>query len=106
MSRAPAKSPLAPKITMRRALSDPALLGDVVAGFVFQSGNFKRQDSLYVWGILAGSAVGLLASTLGRLYSSTYYALRDTRTPLNFAVRVATFWAGTATVLTLKVAES
>jgi putative peptidoglycan lipid II flippase len=30
--------------------------------------------------------VGLLASTLGRLYSSTYYALRDTRTPLRFAV--------------------
>ena len=40
--------------------------------------------------ILAGSAVGLLASTLGRLYSSTYYALRDTRTPLRYAiVRVA-----------------
>jgi len=39
-----------------------------------------------VWGILAGSAVGLLASTLGRLYSSTYYALRDTRTPLNYAI--------------------
>jgi putative peptidoglycan lipid II flippase len=34
--------------------------------------------------------VGLLASSLGRLYSSTYYALRDTRTPLRFAiVRVA-----------------
>jgi putative peptidoglycan lipid II flippase len=30
--------------------------------------------------------VGLLASTLGRLYSSTYYALKDTRTPLNFAI--------------------
>ena len=45
---------------------------------------------MYVWGILAGSAIGLLASTLGRLYSSTYYALRDTRTPLNYAVvRVA-----------------
>jgi putative peptidoglycan lipid II flippase len=27
-----------------------------------------------------------LAQTLGRLYSSTYYALRDTRTPLRFAV--------------------
>jgi putative peptidoglycan lipid II flippase len=39
-----------------------------------------------VWGILAGSAVGLLASTLGRLYSSTYYALRDTKTPLRFAI--------------------
>jgi putative peptidoglycan lipid II flippase len=43
-----------------------------------------------VWGILAGSTIGLLASTLGRLYASTYYALHDTRTPLRFAViRVA-----------------
>ena len=30
--------------------------------------------------------MGLLASTLGRLYSSSYYALRDTRTPLRFAI--------------------
>src|SRR5438094_731498 len=29
---------------------------------------------------------GLLASTLGRLYSSAYYALRDTRTPLRYAI--------------------
>jgi putative peptidoglycan lipid II flippase len=41
---------------------------------------------MYVWGILAGSTVGLLASTLGRLYSATYYALRDTRTPLKFSI--------------------
>jgi putative peptidoglycan lipid II flippase len=61
-------------------------LGDVVVGALFQTGRFDRSDSLYVWGILAGSAVGLLASTLGRLYSSTYYALRDTRTPLRYAV--------------------
>ena len=65
-------------------------LGDVIAAGLFQTGKFHAQDSTYVWGILAGSAVGLLASTLGRLYSSTYYALRDTRTPLRFAVvRVA-----------------
>jgi putative peptidoglycan lipid II flippase len=65
-------------------------LGDVVTGAIFQSGRFTHTDSLYVWGVLAGSAVGLLASSLGRLYSSTYYALRDTRTPLRFAmVRVA-----------------
>ena len=32
----------------------------------------------------------LLASTFGRLYASTYYAMRDTRTPLRFAlVRLA-----------------
>ena len=61
-------------------------LGDVIAAGVFQGGKFVSRDSVYVWGIVAGSAVGLLASTLGRLYSSTYYALRDTRTPLRFAV--------------------
>jgi putative peptidoglycan lipid II flippase len=65
-------------------------LGGVIAAALFENGQFRHQDSVYVWGILAGSAVGLLASTLGRLYSSTYYALRDTRTPLRFAViRVA-----------------
>jgi putative peptidoglycan lipid II flippase len=41
---------------------------------------------VYVWSILAGSGVGLVASTVGRLYSSAYYALRDTRTPVRFAV--------------------
>jgi len=65
-------------------------LGDVIAAVLYQTGKFTRDDSLYVWTILAGSAVGLLASTMGRLYSSTYYALRDTRTPLKYAVlRVA-----------------
>jgi putative peptidoglycan lipid II flippase len=65
-------------------------LGDVIAAALLQTGRFRHEDAVYVWGILAGSSVGLLASTLGRLYSSTYYALRDTRTPLRFAlVRVA-----------------
>jgi len=61
-------------------------LGDMVAGFVFQSGRFTHSDAIYVWGILAGSAVGLLAGTMGRLYNSGFYALLDTRTPLNFAI--------------------
>jgi len=60
--------------------------GDVITAVLYQSGRFTRADSTYVWGIIAGSAVGLLASTLGRLYQSTYYATRDTRTPLRFAV--------------------
>jgi putative peptidoglycan lipid II flippase len=65
-------------------------LGDVITAALYQTGKFTHADSVYVWAILAGSAVGLLASTLGRLYSSTYYALRDTRTPLRYAlVRVA-----------------
>ena len=61
-------------------------LGGVIAAVLFQTGRFTAADSRYVWAILAGSSVGLLAQTLGRLYSSAYYALRDTRTPLNFAI--------------------
>ncbi len=61
-------------------------LGDVIVAAIYQSGRFVHTDALYVWGILAGATVGLLASTLGRLYSSTYYAMRDTRTPLRYAI--------------------
>jgi putative peptidoglycan lipid II flippase len=66
------------------------LLGDVVVATIYKTGIFGRSDVVFVWRVLAGSAVGLLASTSGRLYSSAFYALRDTRTPLHFAVvRVA-----------------
>ncbi len=61
-------------------------LGDVIVAALYQTGEFTRANTLYVWGILAGSTVGLLASTLGRLYASTFYALQDTRAPLRFAV--------------------
>jgi putative peptidoglycan lipid II flippase len=61
-------------------------LGDVIAAGLFQTGRFTHDDAVYVWAILAGSATGLLASTLGRLYASSCYAVRDTRTPLRFAI--------------------
>jgi putative peptidoglycan lipid II flippase len=63
-------------------------LGDVVAAALFQTetGRFTRADATYVWAILAGSGIALLPSTLGRLYSSAYYALQDTRTPLRYAL--------------------
>jgi putative peptidoglycan lipid II flippase len=65
-------------------------IGDFVVALLFQSGAFVHRDVTYVWSILAGSAVGMLAATMSRLYNSTYYALSDTRTPLRFAlVRVA-----------------
>jgi putative peptidoglycan lipid II flippase len=62
------------------------LLGDVVIASIYHTGHFRHEDVLFVWAVLAGSAVGLLASTSGRLYSSAFYALRNTRTPLRFAV--------------------
>lgn len=61
-------------------------LGDVIAAGIYQTGKFSHADSVKVWTILAGSGVGLVAATVGRLYSSAYYALRDTRTPVRFAI--------------------
>lgn len=66
------------------------VLGDLIVGALYQSGVFSRENTVQVWIALAGSTVGLLAATMGRLYSSAFYALRDTRTPLRYAiVRVA-----------------
>ncbi len=62
------------------------VLGDVIVATIYRSGKFTASDVTFVWSVLAGSAVGLLASTSGRLYSSAFYALRDTRTPLLFAI--------------------
>ena len=62
------------------------LLGDVIAAAIYQTGKFHRSDVELVWATLAGSAVGLLATSLGRLYSSAFYALLDPKTPLRFAI--------------------
>jgi len=65
-------------------------LGDMIAGAIYQHGRFTAANTRYVWIVLAGSGIGLLASTQGRLFSSAFYALKDTRTPLKFAIiRVA-----------------
>jgi putative peptidoglycan lipid II flippase len=61
-------------------------IGRVLVAALYQTGDFHSDDSLYVWYILIGSTFGLLAVTLGRLYSSAFYALRDPKTPLRFAM--------------------
>jgi len=61
-------------------------IGDVITAMLFQSGEFTHRDAIYVWAVLAGSATGMLAATMGRLYNATFYALSDTRTPLKFAM--------------------
>jgi putative peptidoglycan lipid II flippase len=75
--------------------------GDVIAAVLLEGGRFHHSDSLYVWGILAGSAVGLVASTLGRLYAYSYYALRDTRTPLRYALIRLSLTAGLGYIFAL-----
>jgi len=59
--------------------------GDLISGALLESGAFTAADSRFAWYILLGSGVALWAQTSGRLYSSAFYALKDTRTPLKYA---------------------
>jgi putative peptidoglycan lipid II flippase len=68
-------------------------IGRLLVAALYQTGEFRDDDTLFVWYILIGSTFGLLAVTLGRLYSSTFYALRDPKTPLRFAVLRVTLTA-------------
>ena len=61
-------------------------LGDVVAAALFQTGRFTHDDAMYVWGILAGSSSACSRRRWGGCTPPRYYALRDTRTPLRFAL--------------------
>ena len=73
------------------------LIGRVIVAALFQhGGEFTQQTSLLVWYILIGSSLGLLVSTMSRLYSSAFYALHDTRTPFRIAVARVFFGAALA----------
>jgi putative peptidoglycan lipid II flippase len=60
--------------------------GDVMIAMLLQYGRFTADDTPYVWGALAGSSIGLLATTVGRLYSAAFFALGDTKTPMRIAL--------------------
>jgi putative peptidoglycan lipid II flippase len=62
------------------------LLGDIIVAGLFQGGDFGRDDTVFVYVILAGYSIGLLASTATRLFSSAFFALQDTRTPARVAI--------------------
>jgi len=58
--------------------------GHPIVGF-FRGGAFTAADQLLVYLVLAGYALGLLASTTSRLLQNTFFALGDTRTPARAA---------------------
>lgn len=78
------------------------VIGDILVAALYQGGRFHYNDAVYVWSVLAGSSVGLLASSLGRLYSSVFYALQDTRTPLRFAIIRVTLTSILGAIFALK----
>lgn len=75
--------------------------GDVIVAMLLEHGRFNHANTLYVWGVLAGSAVGLLATTVGRLYVSAFYALGDTKTPTRIAIVRVALVAGLGYLLAL-----
>lgn len=62
------------------------LIGDQLAAALYRGGAFTAQSGIWVWAALAGSGIGLVAGTMGRLYSSASYALGDAATPLRCAL--------------------
>jgi putative peptidoglycan lipid II flippase len=78
-------------------------VGDAIAAALYRSGRFGAADTTWLWAILAGASLGLLASTLARLYSSAFFALQDTATPLRFALVRVTVGMLLAYLLALRV---
>jgi putative peptidoglycan lipid II flippase len=61
------------------------IIGDLVVGTVFQTGEFDALVTVQVWIVLAAYAVGLLASTASRLLQSALYGIGDPKTPAKVA---------------------
>ncbi len=61
-------------------------LGPLILKILYRGGAFDAETSRLVWFVLIGSTLGILATTQSRIFSSSFYALRDARTPLRIAI--------------------
>ena len=77
------------------------VIGGSIVALVFQSGRFGSSDSELVAIILAGSAIGLVPNTLGRLLGSALYALGEPKPPLRAALVRIAFGTGLGFVVAL-----
>lgn len=62
------------------------IMGQVLAAVLFKTGKFQDDETYFVWCLLAASAIGLLASTQGRLLATAFYALKNTKEPLRCSI--------------------
>ena len=75
------------------------LFGRHVMGAIYQTGAFGTDDAVAGGLVLAAYALGLPASGASRVMSSSFYALRDTRTPASIAYLRIAVSAGAAAAL-------
>lgn len=69
-------------------------VGDVIVRALYRGGEFGEDGVFMVWIVLIGYSMGLVSSTMGRLFSSAFYSLKDTKTPLKFALFRVIFATG------------
>jgi putative peptidoglycan lipid II flippase len=69
-------------------------VGDALVALLFQTGRFTAEDTRFVWTILCGFSLGLLATTQGRLLSSALYAISEPRAPFRAALWRVSLGAG------------
>lgn len=62
------------------------MIGGSIVALLFETGRFGAHDTEIVWVIVAGSALGLVPSTQGRLLASAFYALGEQKPPLHAAL--------------------
>ena len=80
-------------------------IGSSIVALLFQTGDFKGKDAELVGLILAGSAIGLLPNTIGRLFASAFYAQGDAKTPLRASLVRITLGTGLGFVIALPLRE-
>ncbi len=75
--------------------------GDLVIGMVLRSGAFGLDDQRLVHATLAAYAVALASFSSNRLFSATFHAMQDYRTPLRLSMVSVTVTVVSAAALSL-----
>ncbi len=61
------------------------LYGDLVISVIYERNQFTHEDARLVQWILSAYAIGLIATSLVKLFASAFHSLQDTRTPMTYA---------------------
>jgi putative peptidoglycan lipid II flippase len=73
-----------------------------IIGALYQTGQFTADATAFVGRVLAAYGVGLVGQATVRLFASGFYALRDTRTPVQIAAASLGVSTALAVVLMLR----